>query len=465
MGVEKTLLKAGTGPKPAVGQTVTVHCTGYGKNGDLSQKFWSTKDPGQQPFKFQVGQGRVIKDLMGLLWLKNVDLRVEKNADLMVLLWLKNADLRDEKRADLTVPLWLKNADLMDEKNADMMPYGCQMHWGQCRGYRELKTEKNQSITRNYRGWLCYVLVKLWWNRDKDSGLLRIPYLQTVLGRVLRRYVAQIPPNRIETAGYRLRTAGYRMDGNKEEGSSLEDRQPIPTAHEIGESSGQAEEALQVVTTVTILMENPRFMEVLKSSSITHQVQGSFDMPRGTFGMAGYQNQEAGTAPICPVVGGPEVFMPHVSVPMLQTPPMDQLMAYDEPKPYKEDVQSVQFDTFSGFHERNKELHLHQHTANQALIEHFNANDDNEDEDEDEDIDLEKNEGGPSPHRDDSEDDDDDDRSGAPGWDEGVLGMQIGEVARLKCSPDYAYGAGGFPAWGIQPNSELVFEIEVIEVA
>ncbi|MCO5581570.1 hypothetical protein L7F22_035458 [Adiantum nelumboides] len=61
MGVEKTLLKAGTGPKPAVGQTVTVHCTGYGKNGDLSQKFWSTKDPGQQAFKFQVGQGRVIK--------------------------------------------------------------------------------------------------------------------------------------------------------------------------------------------------------------------------------------------------------------------------------------------------------------------------------------------------------------------------------------------------------------------
>ncbi|MCO5583440.1 hypothetical protein L7F22_037351 [Adiantum nelumboides] len=36
-----------------------------------------------------------------------------------------------------------------------------------------------------------------------------------------------------------------RMDGNKEEGSSSEDRQPIPTAHEIGESSGQAEKALQ----------------------------------------------------------------------------------------------------------------------------------------------------------------------------------------------------------------------------
>lgn len=32
----------------------------------------------------------------------------------------------------------------------------------------------------------------------------------------------------------------------------------------------------------------------------------------------------------------------------------------------------------------------------------------------------------------------------------------------LQCSPDYAYGASGFPAWGIQPNSILEFEIEVL---
>jgi len=32
----------------------------------------------------------------------------------------------------------------------------------------------------------------------------------------------------------------------------------------------------------------------------------------------------------------------------------------------------------------------------------------------------------------------------------------------LQCTPDYAYGAGGFPAWGIQPNSVLEFEIEVL---
>ncbi|MFS7947280.1 putative peptidylprolyl isomerase [Helianthus anomalus] len=61
MGVEKELIRAGNGPKPVKGQNVTVHCTGYGKNGDLSQKFWSTKDEGQQPFTFKLGLGQVIK--------------------------------------------------------------------------------------------------------------------------------------------------------------------------------------------------------------------------------------------------------------------------------------------------------------------------------------------------------------------------------------------------------------------
>ena len=51
------------------------------------------------------------------------------------------------------------------------------------------------------------------------------------------------------------------------------------------------------------------------------------------------------------------------------------------------------------------------------------------------------------------------------GWDEGVMGMKIGECSRLTCTPDYAYGAGGFPAWGIQPNSTLIFEIELLKVA
>lgn len=42
MGFEKTILKAGNGLKPRRGQTVTVHCTGFGKNRDLTQKFWCT---------------------------------------------------------------------------------------------------------------------------------------------------------------------------------------------------------------------------------------------------------------------------------------------------------------------------------------------------------------------------------------------------------------------------------------
>ena len=78
------MLRAGTGPKPQRGQKVTVQCTGcvseqhgraalprarahaafsrsFGKNNDLKVPFWSTKDPGQQPFSFNIGQGAVIK--------------------------------------------------------------------------------------------------------------------------------------------------------------------------------------------------------------------------------------------------------------------------------------------------------------------------------------------------------------------------------------------------------------------
>mmetsp|Transcript_7928 Transcript_7928/g.16972 ORF Transcript_7928/g.16972 Transcript_7928/m.16972 type:complete len:113 (+) Transcript_7928:167-505(+) len=61
MGFTKTVLRAGNGVLPKRGQQVTVHCTGYGKNSDLAEKFWSTKDPGQEPFTFQVGMGQVIK--------------------------------------------------------------------------------------------------------------------------------------------------------------------------------------------------------------------------------------------------------------------------------------------------------------------------------------------------------------------------------------------------------------------
>lgn len=59
MGYTKTVIKEGNGQRPEKGMYVTVHCTGYGKNRDMSQKFWSTKDPGQQPFTFRVGMGEV----------------------------------------------------------------------------------------------------------------------------------------------------------------------------------------------------------------------------------------------------------------------------------------------------------------------------------------------------------------------------------------------------------------------
>ena len=47
------------------------------------------------------------------------------------------------------------------------------------------------------------------------------------------------------------------------------------------------------------------------------------------------------------------------------------------------------------------------------------------------------------------------------GWDEGVVQLSLGTKAFLKCSPDYAYGAKGYPPV-IPPNSTLIFEEELI---
>lgn len=62
MGFEKVILQAGKAGarKPTAGKPVTVHCTGYGKNRDLKEKFWSTKDT-NEPFTFTIGRSQVIK--------------------------------------------------------------------------------------------------------------------------------------------------------------------------------------------------------------------------------------------------------------------------------------------------------------------------------------------------------------------------------------------------------------------
>ena len=56
-GTTFTILKEGTGDGVTAGKNVTVHATGVIK--ETGKKFWSTKDPGQQPFSYQAGVGQV----------------------------------------------------------------------------------------------------------------------------------------------------------------------------------------------------------------------------------------------------------------------------------------------------------------------------------------------------------------------------------------------------------------------
>ena len=49
------------------------------------------------------------------------------------------------------------------------------------------------------------------------------------------------------------------------------------------------------------------------------------------------------------------------------------------------------------------------------------------------------------------------------GWDEGIMEMQVGELATLQISSDYAYGEKGAPPV-IPPNADLQFEVELLAI-
>lgn len=45
-------------------------------------------------------------------------------------------------------------------------------------------------------------------------------------------------------------------------------------------------------------------------------------------------------------------------------------------------------------------------------------------------------------------------------WDVAVATMKVGELCRITCKPEYAYGSAGSPP-KIPPNATLVFEVSV----
>ncbi|GMQ01502.1 hypothetical protein CsSME_00048119 [Camellia sinensis var. sinensis] len=84
MGVEKEVITAGTGPKPVPGQSVTVHCTGYGYSLSLSSQYekmviflrssGARRTQGSSHSPLKLAKVLLLKDGMKALW----ECRLEK---------------------------------------------------------------------------------------------------------------------------------------------------------------------------------------------------------------------------------------------------------------------------------------------------------------------------------------------------------------------------------------------------
>jgi len=50
------------------------------------------------------------------------------------------------------------------------------------------------------------------------------------------------------------------------------------------------------------------------------------------------------------------------------------------------------------------------------------------------------------------------------GWDLGVAGMKIGEIRRLFIPSEFGYGEAGTPNGEIPPNTNLIFDVELLAI-